>query len=240
QPHILPADNSNNQPSAVAMSPDFNLNQDAFAQAAAAAAAAAAVGDITSNIDSQHHPPGQRRNSTEGSRRGRARGRGRGRGVRHHNPAQSGGGGGVDQSPLRPLSPTGWTPGDAEPEDNDVIKMDDLVSRGVVAKISDLVYRIPPDVLLSARSSITIGAAVGGDKRRFNLKWLYDYHWLRFDPSENSMLCAMCKRGKRANQFAKRGSKNFKTSALVDHCLSNDHKRSLAQNGPMDLGSDPA
>ncbi|KAJ2445602.1 hypothetical protein GGF42_005947, partial [Coemansia sp. RSA 2424] len=118
--------------------------------------------------------------------------------------------------------------------------MDDLVSRGVVAKISDLVYRIPPDVLLSARSSITIGAAIGGDKRRFNLKWLYDYHWLRFDPSENSMLCAMCKHGKRANQFAKRGSKNFKTSALVDHSLSNDHKRSLAQNGPMDLGSDPA
>ncbi|KAJ2483600.1 hypothetical protein EV174_002906, partial [Coemansia sp. RSA 2320] len=118
--------------------------------------------------------------------------------------------------------------------------MDDLVSRGVLAKFSDVVYQIPPDILASSRSSITVGAAIGSDKRRFNLKWLYDYHWLRFHPSENSMMCALCRSGGRANQFAKLGSKNFKTSALVDHCSSNDHKRSVAQFGNISVGFDPA
>ncbi|KAJ2907893.1 hypothetical protein GGI21_003433, partial [Coemansia aciculifera] len=119
--------------------------------------------------------------------------------------------------------------------------MEDLVGRGVVTRLNSSEYQIPSDTLQSGRSSITIGAAVGGDKRRFNLKWLYEYHWLRFDPGENSMLCAMCKHGKRANQFAKLGSKNFKTSAIVDHSTSNDHKRSLlTQIGAMDSKSDPA
>ncbi|KAJ2464114.1 hypothetical protein GGI02_005068, partial [Coemansia sp. RSA 2322] len=131
-----------------------------------------------------------------------------------------------------------WTA--SEPDPDSVIKMDDLVSRGVLAKFSDVVYQIPPDILASSRSSITVGAAIGSDKRRFNLKWLYDYHWLRFHPSENSMMCALCRSGGRANQFAKLGSKNFKTSALVDHCSSNDHKRSVAQFGNISVGFDPA
>ncbi|KAJ2173404.1 hypothetical protein EV181_007400, partial [Coemansia sp. RSA 532] len=104
--------------------------------------------------------------------------------------------------------------------------------------MSPPLYEIPSDLLAAGRSSITIGAAVGGDKRRFNLKWLYDYPWLRFDPQSNAMLCALCKRGKRANQFAKKGSRNFKTSALVDHSSSNDHQRSVAQFGELPRSDD--
>ncbi|KAJ2822240.1 hypothetical protein GGI24_004001, partial [Coemansia furcata] len=118
--------------------------------------------------------------------------------------------------------------------------MEDLLTRGIVTRVGEQMYQIPSDLLHSGRSSITIGAAIGGDKRRFNLKWLYDYRWLRFDPGENSMLCALCKQGRRANQFAKLGSKNFKTSALADHTTSNDHKRSLAQLGPVEVVPDCA
>ncbi|KAJ2746080.1 hypothetical protein GGI20_001632 [Coemansia sp. BCRC 34301] len=234
QAHTSPA-HKDSPPPAVAMTAGLNPSQGALDQGIGAASS------MPSNADSQHPPPppGRRTDSIGSSKRGRGRGRGRG-GARHHNPVETGGDSRTGQSPLHATPPAGLIPGDADNETDVVIRMEDLMSRGVVTKIGDLVYQIPPDILLSGRSSITIGAAVGGDKRRFNLKWLYDYHWLRFDPSENSMLCAMCKSGKRANQFAKLGSKNFKTSALVDHSTSNDHKRSLAQSGPLDVGSDPA
>lgn len=114
--------------------------------------------------------------------------------------------------------------------DEKTITMDDLVSRGHLTQPHRDHYQITSDQLLQqGRTSITIGSPVGGDKRRFNLKWLYDYPWLQFDPQKNSMHCQVCREGRRANQFAKRGSKNFKTSALVDHATSNDHKKSLAQ-----------
>ncbi|KAJ2395710.1 hypothetical protein GGI23_004200, partial [Coemansia sp. RSA 2559] len=115
--------------------------------------------------------------------------------------------------------------------------MEDLVSRGLVQRIGTFAYRILDDTLSTGRTSITIGAPVGADKRRFNLKWLYDYLWLQFDPETNAMLCALCKRGKRANQFAKKGSRNFKTSALADHSTSNDHQKSLGQFGPLPMES---
>ncbi|KAJ2793324.1 hypothetical protein H4S07_007087, partial [Coemansia furcata] len=161
----------------------------------------------------------------------RGRGRGRGRGARHRSPRESS------------QSPAGESPqpdSDAGVKVDVVLTMEDLLTRGIVTRVGEQMYQIPSDLLHSGRSSITIGAAIGGDKRRFNLKWLYDYRWLRFDPSENSMLCALCKQGRRANQFAKLGSKNFKTSALADHTTSNDHKRSLAQLGPVEVVPDCA
>ncbi|KAJ1893855.1 hypothetical protein LPJ66_005518, partial [Kickxella alabastrina] len=109
--------------------------------------------------------------------------------------------------------------------------MEDLVDRGTVTQLPGGQYQIAADILGTGRSSITIGAAVGGDKRRFNLKWLYEYPWLRFDHQCNAMICAICKQCKRANQFAKRGSRNFKTSALVDHSSSNDHQKSIVHFG---------
>ncbi|KAJ1726521.1 hypothetical protein LPJ61_005130, partial [Coemansia biformis] len=121
------------------------------------------------------------------------------------------------------------TTGDAGPES--IITMDDLIERGTVVRLqqSPEYLNIPAELLAAGRSSITVGAAVGADKRRFNLKWLYDYSWLQFDPTVNAMFCTLCKQGKRANQFAKKGSRNFKTSAIVDHSSSNDHRRSVAQ-----------
>ncbi|KAJ2076869.1 hypothetical protein H4R24_005456 [Coemansia sp. RSA 988] len=123
-----------------------------------------------------------------------------------------------------------------------VISMDDLVKRGAVVLVQQdpPCFEIPGELISAGRSSITIGAALGGDKRRFNLKWLYDYQWLCFDMVLNSMFCTLCKRGKRANQFAKRGSRNFKTSALVDHSSSNDHQRSVEQFDNIDNGNDLA
>ncbi|KAJ2758570.1 hypothetical protein IWQ56_005967, partial [Coemansia nantahalensis] len=129
---------------------------------------------------------------------------------------------------LRPSSPR-LAGGDAGSDA--VVTMDDLVERGSVVRVAQHLgfYEIPDELLAVGRSSITIGAAVGTDKRRFNLKWLYDYGWLRFDTQMNAMVCTLCQRGRRANQFAKRGSRNFKTSAIVDHSTSNDHRRSTAQ-----------
>ncbi|KAJ2788860.1 hypothetical protein H4R20_007290, partial [Coemansia guatemalensis] len=120
--------------------------------------------------------------------------------------------------------------------------MDDLLRRGAVAQIQQdpPCYVIPSELLSAGRSSITIGAALGGDKRRFNLKWLYDYQWLCFDVLSNAMFCTLCKKSKRANQFARRGSRNFKTSALVDHSSSNDHQRSVEQFDSIDNGDDLA
>ncbi|KAJ2845285.1 hypothetical protein J3B02_004724, partial [Coemansia erecta] len=132
-----------------------------------------------------------------------------------------------DQMPSTASDPTNsnWT-GDSYNE-SWVIRMDDLVDRNAVTRHPQGGYQITPENLSTGRSSITIGAAVGGDKRRFNLKWLYEYPWLRFEPQINAMLCALCKECRRANQFAKRGSRNFKTSALVDHSSSNDHQKSI-------------
>ncbi|KAJ2695293.1 PR domain-containing protein 11 [Coemansia sp. RSA 1285] len=142
-----------------------------------------------------------------------------------------------DTQPTTPKSPaqvpTAAVAGSADPDHDRVIKMEDLVARGLVLRVDASAYRILNDTLSTGRNSITIGAALGSDKRRFNLKWLYDYPWLRFDPQTNVMLCALCKRGRRANQFAKKGSRNFKTSALVDHSTSNDHQKSLIQFGPL-------
>ncbi|KAJ1932185.1 hypothetical protein EC988_009539, partial [Linderina pennispora] len=123
----------------------------------------------------------------------------------------------------------------ADVDNGGVVRMEDLAERGAVIAVNGN-YQIPGDLLATGRSSMTIGAAVGSDKRRFNLKWLYDYPWLRFDPQANAMMCALCKDGKRANQFAKRGSRNFKTSALVDHSTSNDHQRSVAQFSAPSFG----
>ncbi|KAJ1719524.1 hypothetical protein LPJ53_005728 [Coemansia erecta] len=169
---------------------------------------------------------------------GRGRGRGRGRGAS------------ASTTPKRQLannssSPTGALDvnGALSSETFNaawVIRMEDLVERGAVAQLPGGRYQIDAGILEIGRSSITIGAAVGGDKRRFNLKWLYEYPWLRFEPNLNAMMCAMCKECKRANQFAKRGSRNFKTSALVDHSSSNDHQKSIAhlQYTPKDLLAD--
>ncbi|KAJ2349137.1 hypothetical protein GGH91_000981 [Coemansia sp. RSA 2671] len=207
------------------------LNRDAFAHTAAAVnALPLAANELHAGQPSSRG----KSDSTEGGRRGRGRGRGRGggRGGKHHSPTEIPHG-----SPAQASPPTSH--GDFD--EDGVTKIEDLESRGAVTRIGEHTYQIPGDLLSSGRSSITIGAAIGGDKRRFNLKWLYDYRWLRFDPGENSMLCALCKGGRRANQFAKLGSKNFKTSALVDHASSNDHKRSMADLGPSHPGAlDPA
>ncbi|KAJ2716197.1 hypothetical protein H4R19_000778, partial [Coemansia spiralis] len=119
-------------------------------------------------------------------------------------------------TPERSSRTTSPRPAGSDAGSDTVITMVELVERGslVPLKQSPDYMEIPSELLAVGRSSITVGAAVGADKRRFNLKWLYDYAWLRFDPHANAMFCALCKRGKRANQFAKRGSRNFKTSAI--------------------------
>ncbi|KAJ1741237.1 hypothetical protein LPJ68_003057 [Coemansia sp. RSA 1086] len=178
--------------------------------------------------------------------RGRGRGRGRPRGgpgrpLDHNASLNSTAASSPSNCISRSPRLSGHTARPAETDSEVVIRMDDLVERGAVVRIQDspAVYQVPQELLSAGRSSITIGAPVGSDKRRFNLKWLYDYPWLRFDPLTNSMLCSLCRQGKRANQFAKRGSRNFKTSALVDHSSSNDHQRSVAQFGAPARSDNP-
>ncbi|PVU99385.1 hypothetical protein BB559_000790 [Furculomyces boomerangus] len=74
-------------------------------------------------------------------------------------------------------------------------------------------------------------------KRRFNLWWLKDRSWLTYDQEKNVMRCTLCISSKRSNQFAREGSRNFKTSALVDHEKSNDHQLSISQ--PNQNSTDP-
>ncbi|KAJ2317134.1 hypothetical protein IWW51_005451, partial [Coemansia sp. RSA 2702] len=187
--------------------------------------------------------------SSDGQRgrgRGRGRARGRGRGTGRHSfdgqhPSSLSTTAASSPSNRNTRSPD-ETPTRHAARDTDadgVIRIEDLVERGAVSQLqqSPRLFEIPGDLLATGRSSITIGAAVGGDKRRFNLKWLYDYPWLRFDPQPNAMLCTLCTQGQRANQFAKKGSRNFKTSALVDHSSSNDHQRSVAQFGELPRAS---
>ncbi|PVV05141.1 hypothetical protein BB560_000338 [Smittium megazygosporum] len=65
------------------------------------------------------------------------------------------------------------------------------------------------------------------NKRRFNFWWQKDHTWLIYNFELDLMKCSLCIKAKRNNQFARQGSRNFKTSALIDHEKSNDHQWSI-------------
>ncbi|GBB97699.1 hypothetical protein RclHR1_30410001 [Rhizophagus clarus] len=57
----------------------------------------------------------------------------------------------------------------------------------------------------------------------FQKEWLKIYKWLVYDKSKNLMFCSLCQSHRKLNKFEKKGSKNFKTSALSEHASTKDH-----------------
>ena len=58
-------------------------------------------------------------------------------------------------------------------------------------------------------------------KRSFQKEWLTKYAWLKYE-----MYCSVCKAFKKKNTLTS-GSTNFRTSTLVRHIESRDHRESV-------------
>ena len=61
-------------------------------------------------------------------------------------------------------------------------------------------------------------------KRSFQKEWLTKYAWLKYEDGE--MYCSVCKAFKKKNTLTS-GSTNFRTSTLVRHIESRDHRFNL-------------
>ena len=61
-------------------------------------------------------------------------------------------------------------------------------------------------------------------KRSFQKEWLTKYAWLKYEDGE--MYCSVCKAFKKKNTVTS-GSTNFRTSTLVRHIESRDHRESV-------------
>ena len=61
-------------------------------------------------------------------------------------------------------------------------------------------------------------------KRSFQKEWLTTYAWLKYEDGE--MYCSVCKAFKKKNTLTS-GSTNFRTSTLVRHIESRDHRESV-------------
>ena len=61
-------------------------------------------------------------------------------------------------------------------------------------------------------------------KRSFQKEWLTKYAWLKYEDGE--MYCSVCKAFKKKNMLTS-GSTNFRTSTLVRHIESRDHRESV-------------
>ena len=62
-------------------------------------------------------------------------------------------------------------------------------------------------------------------EKKFNIRWLNDYSWLKHD-SEKGMLCKMCIRFGKQSSFTT-GCTNFRTSLLTRHTESTEHRNAL-------------
>ncbi|OMJ25968.1 hypothetical protein AYI69_g2405 [Smittium culicis] len=66
--------------------------------------------------------------------------------------------------------------------------------------------------------------------RKFKHSWTHSFPWLLYLPDLNVLKCRLCEQENRSNQFATNGSKNFKTSAFIDHEKSKDHQNCLPKS----------
>ncbi|OMJ09041.1 hypothetical protein AYI70_g11156 [Smittium culicis] len=66
--------------------------------------------------------------------------------------------------------------------------------------------------------------------RKFKHSWTHSFPWLIYLPDLNVLKCRLCEQANRSNQFATNGSKNFKTSAFIDHEKSKDHQNCSSNN----------
>lgn len=69
-------------------------------------------------------------------------------------------------------------------------------------------------------------AEKAGEKRDFQPRWLQQHHWLRYDKSQNKMICKLCSKIGAKNALSL-GTDNFKTSTLYRHTTHKDHQRAL-------------
>ncbi|XP_055346925.1 uncharacterized protein LOC129594309 [Paramacrobiotus metropolitanus] len=66
--------------------------------------------------------------------------------------------------------------------------------------------------------------------RPFQLKWLLEFEWLRFDPDKKRMYCNWCAECNKKNAFGKAdGTNNFRKSNCEEHSRSRDHKDATVQ-----------
>ncbi|XP_050391917.1 uncharacterized protein LOC126810731 [Patella vulgata] len=59
--------------------------------------------------------------------------------------------------------------------------------------------------------------------RRFKLKWLTKFPWLRFDDDSRKMYCQLCEKHQVKNDFVS-GSQDYNEEVLTDHERSTDHE----------------
>ena len=69
-------------------------------------------------------------------------------------------------------------------------------------------------------------AEKAGEKRDFQPRWLQQHHWLRYDKSQNKVICKLCSKIGAKNALSL-GTDNFKTSTLYRHTTHKDHQRAL-------------
>ncbi|KAK6168057.1 hypothetical protein SNE40_021959 [Patella caerulea] len=62
-----------------------------------------------------------------------------------------------------------------------------------------------------------------GRPRRFKLKWLTKFPWLRFDDDSRKMYCQLCEKHQVKNDFVN-GSQDYNEDVLTDHERSTDHE----------------
>ncbi|GAV06083.1 hypothetical protein RvY_16118 [Ramazzottius varieornatus] len=85
----------------------------------------------------------------------------------------------------------------------------------------------PADAEARETAQLAIGKRSSGE-RPFQLQWLYQFKWLRYDEENNRMFCDYCTEAKRKNAFGKeRGTNNFRKSNCEEHQRSREHR--LAQ-----------
>ncbi|OLY79657.1 hypothetical protein AYI68_g6269 [Smittium mucronatum] len=97
----------------------------------------------------------------------------------------------------------------------------DSHSRDVSPDISQLDTSLPKSNLETLRK------VKKKPNRHFKSRWLIKFPWLFYDSSLNVLKCSLCVNNHKNNQFATDGSKNFKTSAFVDHENSKEHRSSI-------------
>ena len=65
-------------------------------------------------------------------------------------------------------------------------------------------------------------------KRSFQDSWLEKYKWLKYDPPKG-MFCSCCQQSEKLNPFTS-GCTNYRTSTLVRHIESQDHRNALQED----------